>query len=75
MLSGLLTRVEIGQIRMTLMALHPDTLRSVVFDSVYPPDPIPPPSSIIGAARAAFFNACTQDRACARRHPDMAHLY
>jgi len=30
-------------VAMTLMALHPDTLRSVVLDSVYPPDPMPPP--------------------------------
>jgi pimeloyl-ACP methyl ester carboxylesterase len=37
-------------VAMTLMALHPDTLRSVVLDSVYLPDPMPPPSSIIGAA-------------------------
>jgi pimeloyl-ACP methyl ester carboxylesterase len=62
-------------VAMTLMALHPDTLRSVVLDSVYPPDPMPPPSSIIGAARAAFFNACTQNRACAAATPDLASLY
>ncbi len=62
-------------VAMTLMALHPDTLRSVVLDSVYPPDPMPPPSSIIGASRAAFFDACTQDKECAAATPDLAGLY
>jgi pimeloyl-ACP methyl ester carboxylesterase len=62
-------------VAMMLMALHPDTLRSVVFDSVYPPDPMPPPSSIIGAARAAFFDACTRDTECAADTPDLAGLY
>jgi pimeloyl-ACP methyl ester carboxylesterase len=62
-------------VAMTLMALHPDTLRSVVLDSVYPPDPLPPPSSIIGAARAAIFAACTQDKTCAAATPDLAGLY
>jgi pimeloyl-ACP methyl ester carboxylesterase len=62
-------------VAMTLMALHPDTLRSVVLDSVYPPDPMPPPSSIIGAARAAFFDACTRDRECAADTPELAGLY
>jgi pimeloyl-ACP methyl ester carboxylesterase len=62
-------------VAMTLMALHPDTLRSVVLDSVYPPDPMPPPSSIIRASRAAFFDACTQDKECAAATPDLAGLY
>src|SRR6516225_1442412 len=62
-------------VAMTLMALHPDTLRSVVLDSVYPPDPTPRPSTIIGTARAAFFEVCTQDRACAGVTPDLAGLY
>jgi pimeloyl-ACP methyl ester carboxylesterase len=62
-------------VAMTLMALHPDKLRSVVLDSVYPPDPMPPPSSIIGTARAAFFDACTRDRECAADTPDLADLY
>jgi pimeloyl-ACP methyl ester carboxylesterase len=62
-------------VAMTLMALHPDTLRSAVLDSVYPPDPMPPRSSIIGASRAAFFDACTQDKECAAATPDLAGLY
>jgi pimeloyl-ACP methyl ester carboxylesterase len=62
-------------VAMTLMALHPDTLRSVVLDSIYPPDPMPRPSSIIDAARAAFFNACRQNKACAASTPDLADLY
>jgi pimeloyl-ACP methyl ester carboxylesterase len=62
-------------VAMTLMALHPDALRSVVLDSVYPPDPMPAPSSIIGAARAAFFDACKRDSACDAATPDLAGLY
>jgi pimeloyl-ACP methyl ester carboxylesterase len=62
-------------VAMTLMALHPDTLRSVVLDSVYPPDPMPRPSTIIGTVRAAFFEACMRDRACAGATPGLAGLY
>ncbi len=62
-------------VAMTLMALHPDTLRSVVLDSVYPPDPMPLPSAIIGAARTAFFDACTRDKACTAVTPDLAEVY
>ena len=62
-------------VAMTLLALYPDTLRSVVLDSVYPPDPMPPPSSIIGAVRAAFFDACAQNRGCAAATPDLAGIY
>lgn len=62
-------------VAMTLMALHPDTLRSVVLDSVYPPDPMPLQSSIVDAARAAFVAACAQDNTCAAATPDLAGLY
>ena len=62
-------------VAMTLMALHPDTLRSVVLDSVYPPDPMPPEESIIATARGAFFDACARDTACAAAAPDLAGIY
>jgi pimeloyl-ACP methyl ester carboxylesterase len=62
-------------VAMTLMALHPDTLRSVALDSVYPPDPMPAPGSIIGAAREALFAACAEDAGCSAATPDLAGLY
>ena len=42
-------------VAMTLMALHPDAIRSVVLDSVYPPDPKPLHSVIVANALDAFF--------------------
>ena len=44
---------------MTLMARHPEAIRSAVLDSVYPPDLVLPPwSARIAAARTAFFGMC-----------------
>ena len=45
-------------VAMTLMARHPETVRSAVLDSVYPPDPLPRFSDRVAAARQAFFESC-----------------
>jgi pimeloyl-ACP methyl ester carboxylesterase len=63
-------------VAMTLMARHPEAIRSAVLDSVYPPDLVLPPwSARIAAARTAFFGMCQQDPACAAAFPDLAGQY
>jgi pimeloyl-ACP methyl ester carboxylesterase len=63
-------------VAMTLMARHPEAIRSAVLDSVYPPDLVLPPwSARVAAARAAFFGMCEQDPACAAAFPDLAGQY
>ncbi len=62
-------------VAMTLETLHPETVRSVVLDSLYPPDPLPLWSILTGRARAAFFAACAEDRACASAYPDLGGIY
>ena len=63
-------------VAMTLVAQHPGTVRSVVLDSVYPPDPVIPSRSIkVTEARDAFFASCDRDEACAAVFPDIAGLY
>jgi pimeloyl-ACP methyl ester carboxylesterase len=63
-------------VAMTLAAKHPSTLRSLVLDSVYPPDPIPPRLTIHDAARESFFRACAVDfTGCAASFPDLANTY
>ncbi len=63
-------------VTMTLMARHPDPIRSAVLDSVYPPDLVLPPwSARVAAARTAFFGMCEQDPACATSFPDLAGQY
>jgi pimeloyl-ACP methyl ester carboxylesterase len=62
-------------VAMTLAALHPGTVRSLVLDSLYPPDPVPLWSTIVGEARAAFVAYCQSDGACANAFPDLAQMY
>jgi pimeloyl-ACP methyl ester carboxylesterase len=62
-------------VAMTLMALHPDTVRSAVLDSVYPPDPVPLWSTVVSDARDAFFAHCARDEACSTSFPDLAGTY
>lgn len=63
-------------VAMTLMARHPEAIRSAVLDSVYPPDSVLPPwSARVGAARTAFFEMCDQDAACAAAFPNLAGQY
>jgi pimeloyl-ACP methyl ester carboxylesterase len=51
-------------VAMTLAALHPATIRSMVLDSMYPPDPRPSHESSVAAARKAFFALCDSDPNC-----------
>jgi pimeloyl-ACP methyl ester carboxylesterase len=60
---------------MTMLALHPATVRSAVLDSLYPPDPRPMQSANVAAALAAFFRYCAGDQACAAAYPDLAATY
>jgi pimeloyl-ACP methyl ester carboxylesterase len=62
-------------VAMTLVALHPGAVRSVVLDSIYPPDPMPLRSSVVSDARDAFFAHCARDDACATSFPDLAATY
>lgn len=61
---------------MTLMARYPSTLRAVVLDSVYPPDPLPRTySQTVEDALNALFAACHSDATCAAAHPDLAATF
>ena len=63
-------------VAMTLMARYPDTIRSAVLDSVYPPDPILPPlSRNVADARNAFLASCDTNEACAAAWPDLAGTF
>lgn len=63
-------------VAMTLAARHPSTVRTLVLDSVYPPDPVPPRLTIQEAAREDFFRACAVDAAgCAASFPNLADTY
>ncbi len=62
-------------VAMTLEALHPETVRSVVLDSLYPPDPVPLWSILTGRAKDAFFASCAEDRACSGAYRDLAGTY
>jgi pimeloyl-ACP methyl ester carboxylesterase len=62
-------------VAMTLVALRPDTVRSVVLDSIYPPDPRPMRSANASGALDAFFRYCAGDQACAAAYPNLAATY
>ena len=62
-------------VAMTLVTLHPETVRAAVLDSIYPPDPTPMQSTNVADALAAFFRYCSGDRACADAYPDLAGTY
>ena len=62
-------------VAMTLVALHPDTVRSAVLDSIYPPDPTPMQSTNVANSLNAFFGYCAGDQACAAAYPDLAATY
>jgi pimeloyl-ACP methyl ester carboxylesterase len=62
-------------VAMTLAARHPDAIRSVVLDSIYPPDPVPPWSTTVNDARDAFFAHCAGDNLCSTSFPDLAGTY
>jgi pimeloyl-ACP methyl ester carboxylesterase len=62
-------------VAMTLAALHPETIRSLVLDSIYPPEPMRLWSENVREARETFFAHCAQDAACAASFPDLAGVY
>ncbi len=62
-------------VAMTLVALHPETVRSAVLDSIYPPDPRPVQSANVADALDAFFAYCGGDKLCAASFPDLAGTY
>jgi pimeloyl-ACP methyl ester carboxylesterase len=63
-------------IAMTLMALHPRTVRSAVLDSINPPDPMLPPwSANVTDAVRAFLASCQADAGCGALYPDLAQIY
>ena len=63
-------------VAMTLMALHPETVRSAVLDSINPPDPMLPPwSANVTDAVRAFLASCQTDASCSALYPDLAQTY
>ena len=63
-------------VAMTMMALHPESLRAVVLDSVLPPDPLPMTlPQTFGRALDMLFAACQDDAACAAAHPGLAAAF
>jgi pimeloyl-ACP methyl ester carboxylesterase len=62
-------------VAMTLVALHPDTVRTVILDSIYPPDPVPLWSTTVNDARDAFFASCARDSVCSTSFPNLAKTY
>ena len=63
-------------VAMALMARYPSTLRAVVLDSVYPPDPLPrTQGQAVADALNALFAACRSDAACATTYPDLAATF
>lgn len=63
-------------VAMTLMARHPETVRSAVLDSINPPDPILPPwSANVADAIKAFLAFCQADASCGAMYPDLAGTY
>ena len=64
-------------VTMTLMAHHPEAIRSVVLDSLNPPDAYftAPWSARVASARESFFAACRADRGCSTFYPDLTATY
>ena len=63
-----------SRLGLTVMRDHPDGLRSVVLDSVYPPqvDAAGESRRRMAEATMAFIAACERDPVCADRFPDLA---
>ena len=64
-------------VAMTLLARHPDSIRSAVLDSLNPPDVFfgMPWSMRVTQARDAFLAACHVDPACGAPYPDLPEAY
>ena len=66
------TRLALG-----VMRDHPDGLRSVILDSVYPPDVdlyLESPANV-NRAFTVFFEGCAQDEACNAAYPDLRAVF
>ena len=61
-------------VAMTLAALHPGTVRSLVLDSVYVPDRLSW-SVVVGRAETAFFAECATTPSCAGVYPALDRTY
>ncbi len=60
----------------TMMALHPQSLRAVVLDSVFPPEPMPlTQQQTFDRALDRLFAACKRQAACDAAHPDLRAIY
>jgi len=64
-------------VAMTLLARHPESIRSAVLDSLNPPDAYfgMPWSARVARAREAFFAACQTNPTCSAPYPNLATLY
>ena len=62
-------------VAMTLAALHPATVRTMVLDSIYPPDPRSSRETSVAAARKAFFALCDSDPDCFAESGGLARAY
>ncbi len=64
-------------VAMTLLARHPENIRSAVLDSLNPPDAFfgMAWSARVAAARNALFASCAAEPACSVAYPDLAGLY
>ncbi len=63
-------------VAMTLAALQPATVRSMVLDSIYPPDaPRPSRATSVAAARKAFFALCDSYPSCFGVSGGLARAY
>ena len=64
-------------VAMTLLARHPEGVRSVVLDSLNPPDAFfgMPWSVRVARARGTFLAACDADPACRASYPDLPGTY
>jgi pimeloyl-ACP methyl ester carboxylesterase len=62
-------------VAMSLLALHPDTVRTAVLDSIYPPDPGPMLSANVADALDAFFADCVGDQVCDAAYPTLDTTY
>jgi pimeloyl-ACP methyl ester carboxylesterase len=63
-------------VAMTLAALYPATIQSMVLDSIYPPDaPRPLRATSVAAARKAFFALCDNNPNCLAASGGLARAY
>ena len=64
------------RLALEVMRQYPEGIRSVILDSVVPPqaDPIAEASGNVAAALQAFFTTCQQDPGCQQSYPELETL-